>query len=320
MTRKPTPRSRWKTLAVIGVVAVMTSIYLFATAPPPLAATTPPTDTIPMRSVFSMLELENDAARALYSEEIVNRGKGVGLVFHERWRNESVQAGPLPALFLRETARHLERSGTQLGLFLGSRFPINPANRLSGDQAERFAVLEAMNAPQFFYEQNTQRHTAMFADRAVAQVCVTCHNEHADSLKKDWQVNAIMGATTWMYPEASVTRERALTLIAALREGIRAAYTAYLGEVSTFTTKPEIGTRWPKDGFYLPSADVFMAELARRSSAATLAGLLDPSSAERAAAGDPAPSAPPQAQPPAPPAPADPYAGEVTLAAPREKS
>lgn len=318
MTRKPTPRSRWKTLAVIGVVAVMTSIYLFATAPPPLAAPTPPTDTISMRAVFSMLELENDAARALYSEEIVNRGKGVGLTFNERWRSDSVQAGPLPALFLRETARHLERSGTQLGLFLGSRFPINPANRLSGDQAERFAVLEAMNAPQFFYEQNTQRQTAMFADRAVAQVCVTCHNDHADSPKKDWQMNAVMGATTWMYPDATVTRERALALIAALRESIRFAYTAYLGEVSTFATRPEIGARWPKDGFYLPSADVFMAELARRASATTLAGLLDPSSAERAAAGEPTPALAPA--PPPPPAPADPYAGEVTLAAPREKS
>jgi adenylate cyclase len=318
MTRKSPQRSRWKTVTVVGAIAVMASIYLFATAPPPLAAPPPPTDTISMRAVFSILELENDAARALYSEEIVNRGKGVGLVFHERWRSDSVHAGPLPALFLRETARHLERSGTQLGLFLGSRFPINPANRLSGDQAERFAVLEAMNAPQFFYETNTQRQTAMFSDRAVAEVCVTCHNEHADSPKKDWQLNAIMGATTWMYPEANVTRERALELIAALRASIRAAYTAYLGEVSTFRERPDVGTRWPKEGFYLPTADAFMAELARRTSATTLAGLLDPPSAERAAAGDPSPA--PQAQPPPQPSPADPYDGEVTLAAPREKS
>ena len=317
MTRKPQPRSRWKSIIVVGAVALLTSIYLFASAPPPLAAPPPPTDQISMRTVFSILELENDAARALYSEEIVNRGKGVGLVFHERWRADSVHAGPLPALFLRETARHLERSGTQLGLFLGSRFPINPANRLSGDQAERFAVLEAMNTPQFFYEVNTQRQTAMFADRAVAEVCVRCHNEHADSPKKDWQPNAIMGATTWMYPDANVSRERALALIAALRESIRFAYTAYLGEVSTFRERPEVGARWPRDGFYLPSADAFMAELARRTSAATLAGLLDPPSAERAAASEPA--APPQA-PPAQPAPADPYGNEVTLAAPREKS
>ncbi|MEJ7600755.1 MAG: RodZ domain-containing protein [Kofleriaceae bacterium] len=285
--RKPVERSRWRSVLVISAVAITLSSYLFITAPPPLAAPTPPTDTIPTRALFSILELENDAARALYTEEIVNRGKQAGLKFDEHWRDDAVKAGPLPALFLRETAKHLEGSGSQLGLFLGSRFPINQANRLTGNQAERFVILESTNTPQFFYEASTQRHTAMFTDRAVAEVCVKCHNEHKDSPKTDWKFGAIMGATTWMYPEEQVTRTRALELVGTLRASVRAAYTAYLAEVGTFVDKPEVGNRWPKDGFYLPSADVFMTELERRASATTLHGLIDPDSAERAATAEP---------------------------------
>ena len=242
--RKPVERSRWRTALVISAVAITLSSYLFVTAPPPLAAPTPPTDTIPTRALFSILELENDAARGLYSEDIVNRGKEAGLKFDEHWREDAVKAGPLPALFLRETAKHLEGSGSQLGLFLGSRFPINQANRLTGNQAERFVILESTNKPQFFYEASTQRHTAMFTDRAIAEVCVKCHNEHKDSPKTDWKLGAIMGATTWMYPEDKVTRTRALELIGTLRASIRATYASYLAEVVPFGTIPADVTPW----------------------------------------------------------------------------
>ncbi len=269
---------------MIASVTVALCVYLFVNAPQRLAAQPTPTGTVPIRAVFSILEIENDAARALWTDEIVTRGTAVGLTFGERWRDEAVHAGPLPALFLRETARHLERSPVRLSLFLGSRYPINTANQLTGQQAASFAMLEGSGAPQFFYEPSTQRHTAMFADRAIVQACVTCHNEHADSPKRDWQLDTIMGATTWMYPEATVTRERALEMVAALRGSIRAAYASYLGKVASFPRRPTIGDQWPRDGFALPSEEVFMRELARRTSSSTLHGLFDPSSAETAAA------------------------------------
>ncbi|MBA3539703.1 MAG: hypothetical protein H0T79_08730 [Deltaproteobacteria bacterium] len=278
--RRPT----WRSFALIASATIAISCYLFITAPPPLAAQAARIGKVPIRSVFSILETENDAARAMWTEEIVNRGKAVGLTFTETWQDERVHAGPLPALFLRETARHLERSPVRLRLFLGSRFPINAANSFTGQQADRFTQLERTGAPQFFFEPTTKLHTAMFTDRAVVEACVRCHNEHADSPKTDWQLHAIMGATTWMYPDETVTTERAVEMVAALRASIRAAYATYLQEVATFTERPEIGARWPKDGFYLPNEDAFMAELARRTSAGTVLGLIDPGAAELAAA------------------------------------
>ncbi len=301
---RPSSRSRrarpprWRSLVVVVSAALALGVYLFVTAPAPLDARPGNAPTIPIRTVFAMLELENDAARAMWTEEIVHGGTAQGLAFSEAWRDDTVHAGPLPALFLRETARNLERTPLQLSLFLGSQFPINAANQLTGQQARRFATLEENGAPQFFYEPATHRQTAMFADRAVSEACVRCHNEHPNSPKHDWEPRAIMGATTWMYPDAAVTAERAVEMIAALRASIRAAYTSYLDKVGTFANQPAIGDRWPKDGFYLPSADVFMRELARRTSTTTLQGLIEPGWAEAAATLEPPPPPPARIAPP----------------------
>src|SRR5690606_4543358 len=108
--RVQTPR--WRSFIMFVSAASVAAIYLFVTAPAPLEAHTGPQGrAVRMRSVFALLELENDAARALWTEEIVNRGTEAGLTFGERWRDAGSQEGPLPALFLRETARHLERTG-----------------------------------------------------------------------------------------------------------------------------------------------------------------------------------------------------------------
>lgn len=53
----------------------------------------------------------------------------------EDWRTKNIDKGPLPALFLRETAALLEKSPIPLSLFLGSDFPISSANKFKGRQA-----------------------------------------------------------------------------------------------------------------------------------------------------------------------------------------
>lgn len=274
-TSGPTRPAWWSAVAIasIGLVA---SSYLFVTAPPPIDSPTGEPATVDIRAVFAMLEAENDAARAVWTEDIVEHGMEHGFSFGENWRDPSIDAGPLPALFLRETARHIERNAPGLRLFLGSRFPINTANRFTGAQDAKFGMLEQSGTPQYFLDSATRLETAMFADRAVAQACVKCHNEHKDSAKHDWQLGAIMGATTWMYPDAKITLRRATELVGALRASIRAAYRGYLEKARAFMRPPQIGARWPRDGRFLPDEQVFMAELARRTSDATLAGLLDP--------------------------------------------
>jgi len=122
---------------------------------------------------------------------------------------------------------------------------------------------------------DTGLYTAMFPDEALVEGCVTCHNEHEDSPRDDWQLHDVMGATTWAYPNARLTGTEILELLVALRTSFRAAYQAYLDKVIEFDNPPQIGTRWPVEGYYLPSTDVFMDEVARRTGHASLEALLN---------------------------------------------
>jgi hypothetical protein len=153
----------WRSLVVIVSFAAALAVYLFVNAPPPLVAEASPGARIPIRTVFAILDNENAAARALWTDEIVARGTAVGLRFDEHWRDDGVQAGPLPALFLRETARNLQRAVPRLGLFLGSQAPLDPANQFTGEQAKHFAALVETKAPEYFVDAQTGMHTARTA-------------------------------------------------------------------------------------------------------------------------------------------------------------
>jgi hypothetical protein len=262
-------------VSVIVILALIAGIvYLFVEAPPPLSDTQIQGRTIPVNLMLEIVNNENRLVRELYTKEIVTQGQKVGLVFDENWRDQGLDAGPLPALFLRATASSLEKDPVRLALFLGSDYPINTANRFSGQQVEIFNQLKKTMKPQFFYQDDTELYTAMFPDLAVAPGCVTCHNEHVQTPKKDWKLNDIMGATTWTYPSESVTYEELLQVLAALRKGFRETYEEYLTKVGTFAKKPKLGEKWPRDGYFLPSADEFLLEIEKRSSSQTLGKLL----------------------------------------------
>ncbi|MEY4936435.1 MAG: hypothetical protein RIS64_2794 [Bacteroidota bacterium] len=254
-------------------------IYLFAEAPPPLPddKTSAGAERVSMSDVFNMLATENNVVRGLYTRRIVGDGKIQKLAFHERWHNDTIEAGPLPALFLRETALQLEKSGVRLGLFLGSNFPIVATNQLIDKQLAMFEEMKIDKKPRFFYDENTQRHTAMFMDVASAPACVSCHNQHPNSPKTDWKLGDIMGATTWTFPKDSVSMDEVRSLLAAYRQSAASAYSTYLEKMNKNKKNkiPEIGTKWPHQGYFLPSTAVFMDSLNTLTAKYTLHTLLN---------------------------------------------
>ena len=263
-----------KTIAVVAAIVVIAVVVIVVNAPPPDAAMSAAGRPIPIAEVFTILEAENDAVRQLWTDRIVGDGQLQGLRFGEDWREPGADAGPLPALFLRETAEGLRRSPTPLYLFLGSDFPINDANKFTGVQMEYFAQIKSAGAPQFFLDEEIAMHTAMFSDVAVDETCVSCHNNDPESPKIDWEVGDIMGATTWSYPKGEVSLAEALTMVRALRQAYRDIYEEYVAKAAAFANPPEVGDQWPGTGYFLPSADVFMQEADRRASPATLRSLL----------------------------------------------
>lgn len=265
----------WKTFVVLTVGLAVVGVYLFVTAPEPLPEPVPASAArISVQKAFEMLEGENDVARGLYAQEIVGKGQVAGLSFNEHWREPGTEAGPLPALFLRETSNHLAKSPLQLRLFLGASAPINKANAFKRRQLDEFQTLSVNREPRFFVDGEAGTSFAMFPDIASVGPCVECHNKHPDSPKTDWKLGDVMGATTWSFPRQTVTLEEMRDLVATLRMGFRTAYEAYLSKAATFAHRPVVGAQWPRDGYFLPSADAFMAELEHRSSAATMQVLL----------------------------------------------
>jgi hypothetical protein len=269
-----TARIAHKTVVWGGVLAII-AVYLFATRPEPLGEGGGPQSNVPIETVFRMVASENDAVRALWTADIVGAGTKAGLKFDEKWHEPNVAAGPLPALFLREAANALQKARVPLGLFLGSDYPIAQSNLFSGEQAQHFKKLRETGEPAFFHAADIGRHTAMFADLAVAPGCVSCHNEHPNSPKTDWKSNDIMGATTWSYPKDKVTTDEALQILASLRTSFAAAYDAYLAKISTIENPPEIGQKWPKQGYAVPARQVFLQEFERRASAKTVDRLIN---------------------------------------------
>jgi len=248
-------------------------IYLFVSAPAPLPEFDRGKADIPVAEMLTALQSANESVREIWTRDVVQAGKKNGLKFDENWRDTDLDAGPLPALFLRETAFSLERTPVRLSLFLGSDHPINRSNAFEGMQIERFRMIRQTHEPQFFFMPDTGLHTGMFADIAVAEACVDCHNKHEETPKSDWQLNDIMGAVTWAYPAEAVTLDEFLRAVAALHQGFHEAYEKYLHKVESFANPPEIGKRWPKEGYFLPSTEVFMAEAYRRTAPKTLAVL-----------------------------------------------
>ena len=231
---------------------------------------------VPIETVFEIVAAENDVARSLYTSKIVGGGQKAGLSFDEDWREADVQAGPLPALFLRESSASIQQDPVPLGLFLGSDFPISNANKFSDVQLEKIEIIRETGDPQFFFEAETELHTAMFKDIAVAAPCVECHNDHPETPKTDWEMGDIMGATTWTYPKEAVTQDELYEIITAVRQGFRDAYDGYIAEIDTFDNPPAIGEEWPSEEVYaVPSTDVFMARFEELASPGTLQTIMD---------------------------------------------
>lgn len=270
---------------LIGAAAfALLAIYLVVSAPPELPDGAGGGRMVPAESVLALLDAENAAIRALYTREIVGEGIKQGLAFKEDWKKDGVAAGPLPALLLRETSNRLQMQAPELGLFLGSDFPLVKENLFKGEQAAHYQEIKKTLRPKFYFDASLGRTTAMFPDKASAQACVTCHNQHPNTPKKDWALNEPMGATTWSYAGRQVSSETMLRMVRQLRGSAVDAYASYLQKVDKFPgeARPAVGARWPREGFFLPDLETFRKAVEAQNSAGTLNALMAAADAKAA--------------------------------------
>ncbi len=110
-----------KTVVVATALVVIIVTVIIVNAPPPDSDTSAGGSLIPIPSVFAILEAENDAVRELWTKQIVGAGQEIWLKFDKDWREQDVEAGPLPALFFREPAAKPGASLSLLGLRLSDQ-------------------------------------------------------------------------------------------------------------------------------------------------------------------------------------------------------
>lgn len=159
---------------------------------------------IPPATVADYIYAIIDNHRAFYTAHVVERLEEQGGVKADgAWRTQK-NTLPLPVQFVTETSGRFSSKFAGLRYRLVSLWPINPRNR-PHDQPDR-SSLEALAArPERPVTRtvtigNQTYFHAVYADRAVSQACVACHNTHPNSPKKDFQVGDIMGGLVIEFP------------------------------------------------------------------------------------------------------------------------
>jgi len=261
-------------LAVLALLAL--SIYLFVSAPPPLAdGQNTSGRTIKAEALLDMVAAENDAFRTLYTKNIVGPGLKQGFLYDENWLKRGAQSGPLPAVALRGVSVRLDRSKVGLGLFLGAAFAINRGNRFEGEKLALFQEIVADKQPRYFRDAPQGLWVGMYPDIAHAKPCVDCHSKHPKTPKTDWVLGDVMGATTWSFTSATVSAEEAVVVLGALRRALSETYKSYVDRARQFEDPPAVGSDWPSACRCLPDTQTFMAEVFRISSPSTTRALFD---------------------------------------------
>jgi hypothetical protein len=167
------------------------------------AKETPPVPGIPPEKVAGFVHAVLQAHRTIYTTHIVNRMQEKGIVTaEEHWEQDN--ALPLPAQFLQHSGRLVAESGQGIRYRLIGLFPIYQRNAPATDFERK--ALEALNrAPDhpvtgIISSGRKQYFQAIYPDRAVSTACVSCHNSHPRSPKRDFKLNDVMGGIAITIP------------------------------------------------------------------------------------------------------------------------
>lgn len=153
---------------------------------------------IPPETVTDYIHAIIEAHRTFYTIHVVERmQKQGGASAAENWRTQK-KTLPLPAQFLKEASDLSSLTGMEVHYRLISLWPINHENG-PDDESEKKGLETVRERPEQAATNtvkigNQTYFQAIYADRAVSQSCIGCHNTHPHSPKKDFKIGDIMGA------------------------------------------------------------------------------------------------------------------------------
>jgi hypothetical protein len=158
---------------------------------------------LPPEKVADYVHAVIAADRATYAEEVVHRLQDVEKVVRatEQFREE--KGLPLPSQMLRMGAQRAAKTGG-FRYALISAWAINKANMPRTDFETRGleAVSRTPGTPYRSTEEVAGKRyfMSLYPDVAVSEACVSCHNGHPESPRKDFKLNDVMGGVVVALP------------------------------------------------------------------------------------------------------------------------
>lgn len=165
--------------------------------------------SITPKAMADALHLVMDSDRAVYTRKIVNRLVKKDKVIKASEHFEDEQALALPAQMFRFGAemvakRSEDMADVNFSYSLQSLWPINKQNAPKTDAEKTGLKFVAENKGKNYYTEEElggkKYFTAVYADTAVAPVCVSCHNDHKDTPKRDFKLGDVMGGVVIRIP------------------------------------------------------------------------------------------------------------------------
>ena len=193
-----------KTVLALGVAA--SAIALTTAIAGTDAGSTP---SITPKAMADALHLVMDSDRTIYTRKIVNRLVKKDKVIKASENFEDDKALVLPAQMFRfgselVAKRAEDMPDVNFSYSLQSLWPVNKQNAPKTEAEKAGLKYVADNKGQNYYTEETlggkKYFTAVYADTGVAPVCVSCHNEHKDSPRRDFKLGDVMGGVVIRIP------------------------------------------------------------------------------------------------------------------------
>jgi hypothetical protein len=155
------------------------------------------------QEIADSLHVIMESDRTVYTRLIVNRLQNEEKVIKasEHWKDD--KALVLPAQMFRYGAEMVQEKGAGFTYALLSTWAVNKQN-LPKTPVEKEGLEAVVKTGAPYYKEETlagkKYFTAVYPDKAVAKACVTCHNDHKDSPKRDFKMGDVMGGVVLRLP------------------------------------------------------------------------------------------------------------------------
>jgi hypothetical protein len=165
--------------------------------------------SISPKAMADALHLVMDSDRTIYTKKIVNRLVKKEKVIKASEHFEDDKALVLPAQMFRFGSELVAKRAEKLddvnfSYSLQSLWPINKQNAPKTEIEKEGLKYIAENKGKNFYAEETlggtKYFTAIYPDVGVAPVCVSCHNDHKDTPKRDFKLGDVMGGVVIRIP------------------------------------------------------------------------------------------------------------------------